>query len=85
MNSNVLINKTNIDGDSITVYFMIPALNIDSQYQMTNKDFQEQMSIGGFKQLGYFLIETLENGLRNMMKDAQIQPETLVKDIDINK
>lgn len=87
MNSDVAINRTTTDKDGITVYFTIPALNIDSQYHMTNDEFESQMSIGGFKQLGHYLVEQLENGLNAMLVDNPIESQTLVKNtnIPINK
>jgi len=84
-NNDVLINKTDIDNDNTIVYFTVPSLNIDSRLKITNDEFTNQMSIGGFKQLGHYLIEQLEIGLNNLLTDNPVQSQVLTKTVDVNK
>lgn len=84
-NSDVRINKTDARDNNITIYFTIPKLSIDSEYQLTKEEFENQMSVGGFKQLGHYLVEKLENGLSAMLVDNPIESQTLVKKTNIDK
>lgn len=73
MNRQVLINRTDMNGDYTTVYFTVPSLNIDSQMQVLNEDFIRQLSIGGYTQLGLFLLNQLDKGIQDIINDVANQ------------
>lgn len=83
--SDVRINKTDARDNNITIYFTVPTLSIDGEHQLTKKEFEDQMSIGGFKQLGRYLIEQLENGLSAMLVDNPVETQTIIKKTNIDK
>lgn len=67
MNNYVLINSTENNNNNITIYFTIPSLNIDSQATITQDTFAQQISLGGFNQLGVYLVELLDKGLQGLL------------------
>lgn len=64
---DVLINRTEQIPDGIVVYFTVPSINIDSQLQMTNNIYIEQISNGGFVQLGKFLLQELNQSISALL------------------
>lgn len=68
MNNQVLINKTDMNGDYTTVYFTVPSLNIDSQMKISNDDFVKQINQGGYKALGIYLLQQLDDGIQAMLR-----------------
>lgn len=76
MNSQVLINRTDMDGDYTIVYFTVPSLNIDSQIKVSNDDFIKQVGIGGYVQLGLFLLQQLDDGIQNILNGVSNNTKT---------
>lgn len=67
MDNYVLINSTENSNNNITIYFTIPSLNVDSQATITQDIFAQQISLGGFNQLGIYLVELLDMGLQGLL------------------
>lgn len=70
MNNQVLINRTDMNGDYTTIYFTVPSLSIDSQMKVSNEDFIRQLGIGGYAQLGLFLLTQLNRGIQDIINDV---------------
>lgn len=64
----VLIKRTDTNGDKTTVYFLVKSMYIDSEMTMDNEEYIKQISEGGFKQLGKYLMQYLVDGLQGLLK-----------------
>lgn len=66
---NVLINQTDTSHGETTIYFIVPSLNIDSQYKMSSDEFVKQLGEGGFKGLGNYILKQLDIGIQALLKE----------------
>lgn len=70
MNSDVLISKTDVEDNYTTVFFTVPSLNIDSKIKVENDTFIKQVSSGGYRQLGVYLLKELDKGIQNLIRGS---------------
>ncbi|WP_270333006.1 hypothetical protein [Ligilactobacillus acidipiscis] len=82
MDDKVLINRTDMDGDYTIVYFKVPSLNIDSKMKVLNVDFIKQLSIGGYAQLGLFLLNQLNKGIESLINEVVNQDKTDATEVE---
>lgn len=68
---DVLINRTEQTPDGLVVYYTIPGLSVDSQLQMTNDQYIDEIQSGGFIALGQYILKQLDIGIQGLIKDGE--------------